>query len=172
MLAWIASLIRGVSLTGWVLGGAAAAALAYVAGSQLVLHNRQAALDAALADKAILSSQLDQVQALNADNLRVLAQMEEDHRHDLEDLGAKLARAQKAGRTLIVVQQENARDPDAGRPLGDVCPLLDRYLERVRDEGGTAAAGGGGDPGSREEAPGRPADVRGRAGGPASTMGR
>lgn len=172
MLAWAIGLLGRVSLSGWLLGGLVAAFLAYAAGSQIVLHRRQVALDAALADKAVLSGQLDQVQALNASNLRILAQMEENHQRDLADLGARLERAQKAGRTLYVVQQENARDPDASRPLGDVCPVLDRYLERVRAEGGAAAEGGGGDPRGGAQAPGRPAGLPGRAAGAAAPVGR
>lgn len=180
MIAWIARLAGGISLSGWLLGALALAAAGYVATTQVVLRNRQAALDDAVAAaqalsarNATLTSQLDQVQALNAQNVETLARIQADHARDLGDLGARLARAQKAGRTLIVVQQENARDPDASKPLADACPLLHRFLERVRSEGGaTPAAGGGGDPGGREEAPGGPADLRGRAGGAAAPVGR
>lgn len=176
MLAWIGRLVGGIGLSGWLLGGLAAALVA----QQVVLHNRQRALDDAVAAgqtlsarNATLTGQLDQLQALNAQNVETLARIQADHARDLADIEAKLARAKKVGRTLYVVQQENARDPDANRPLDDVCPLLDRFLERVRDEGGAApAAGGGGGPGGREEAPARPTDVRGRAGGAAAPVGR
>ncbi|BBK37672.1 hypothetical protein STAQ_27500 [Allostella sp. ATCC 35155] len=180
MLSRIGRLLGGIGIPGWLLGGLVLAAAGYVATTQVVLHNRQKALDAAVAAgqtlsarNATLTGQLDQLQALNARNVETLARLQADHDRDLADLDAKLARAEKAGRTLYLVQQENARDPDANRPLGDVCPLLDRFLERVRDEGGAAPApGGGGDPGGREEAPARPADVRRRAGSSAAPVDR
>lgn len=176
----IGRLLGGIGLSGWLLAGLALAAAGYVATTQVVLHNRQRALDDAVAAgqtlsarNATLTGQLDQLQALNAQNVETLARIQADHVRDLADLEAKLARAEKAGRTLYIVQQENARDPDASKPLADACPLLDRFLERVRDEGGgTPAAGGGGGQGGREEAPARPADLRGRAGGAAAPVVR
>lgn len=179
MLSWIARLVGGIGLSGWLLGALALAAAGYVATTQIVLHRRQVALDDAMAAaqtlsarNATLAGQLDQLEAVNRGNVETMARLQADHQRDLADLGAKLARAQKAGTRLTVIRMENARDPDASRPLGDVCPMLDRYLERVRTEGGAAAEGGGGDPRGGAQAPGRPADLPGRAAGPAAPVGR
>lgn len=150
MLSWIARLAAGVSLSGWLLGALALAAAGYVATTQIVLHRRQAALDDALAAaqtlagrNATLTSQLDQVQALNASNLRVLAEMQADHQRDLADLAARARQAETAARDLAQWRVDNARDQDATAALADRCAALDRLFDRLHDGTGAAAPGGG-----------------------------
>lgn len=171
MFAWIARLLGGIGLSGWLLGGAAAAAIAYIAGSQLVLHNRQRALDDAVAAaqtlaarNATLTGQLDHVERLNLENLATLAELRADEARAMADVSAQLERARKAGTALTVIRMEIARDPDASQLLADRCGPLDRLLDRLSAPGGTAAAGGDEDRASGGPASGAAAPVPGRAG--------
>lgn len=158
MLAWIGRLLGGIGLSGWLLGGLAASLVA----QQVVLHNRQRALDDAVAAgqklsarNATLTGQLDQLQALNAQNVETLARIQADHARDLADLAGQLERALKAGTALTVIRMEIARDPDASQLLADRCGPLDRFLDRLRQSGAAD-----GDQGRAGRDTGTPAPVR------------
>lgn len=174
MLAWIGRLLGGIGVSGWLLGGLALAAAGYVATTQIVLHNRQSALDDAVAAaqtlsarNATLTGQLDQLQALNAQNVETLARIQADHARDMSDLAGQLERARKAGTALTVIRMEIARDPDASQLLADRCGPLDRFLDRLPTGGGAAAAGGDENRARGGASPGAAAPVPGRAAGTA-----
>lgn len=176
MLSWIGRLLAGIGLSGWVLGGLALVVAGYVATTQVVLHNRQAALDDAVAAgqtlsarNATLTEQLDQVQAINGQNVETLARLQADHARDVSDITAQIQHACKANTALTVIRMEIARDPDASQLLADRCGPLDRFLDRLPAGGGTAAAGGDEDRTRRRPAPGAAAPVPGRTAGPAIT---
>ena len=170
-MGWLLKLFTGGAAIWWIAGVAALAVGGYVVTTQVVLANRQEALDDALAasqklaaEKATLTGQVDQLQRLNTLNLETLAQIRADHVAAVSDLESQIERARKAGTRLTVVRMENARDPDAARPLAEACPLLDRYLDRsLRDSAGAAAgadrdadrAGGGAAPRGAAAVPGR-----------------
>lgn len=131
---------------GWKLyaiGAVAVVMAGYVTASQIVLHNRQVALNEAAAlatrlaeDKAVLQRQVDQVVALNAENAAELGRLKAAHARDMADVAADLERARKASQRVIVVRQEIARDPDAQAPLASVCGPAARDLDRLRREAG------------------------------------
>lgn len=173
MFRWVAGMVAKIGGAGWLMGGLAVAAAAYVGGSQIVLHNRQKALEAATEKIGALQGTIDTLTDINDQNLDQLEALRAQRARDERDLRAALDRAEKVRRTLVVVRMENARDPDASRPLADACPILDRYFGRMRavagaDGRGADRAGSGvaarlaADlPGSARAAPARP----GRAGG-------
>jgi cell division protein FtsB len=172
MLSWIGRLLGGIGLSGWLLGGLAAALVA----QQVVLHNRQRALDDAVAAaqtlsarNATLTSQLDQVERLNLENLATLAELRANEARAMADVSAQLERARKAGTALTVIRMEIARDPDASQLLADRCGPLDRFLDRLPAGGGTAPTGGDEDRARRGAAPGAAAPVSGRTAGAAVT---
>ncbi len=147
MLQKILALATGGAVRWWLVGAVTIPVVGYVAGSQLVLHRRQQALDDSLAtsarlvkEKALLQTQLDQVVGINTENLKELALLRAGHARDMADIEAELGRARKAGGRLIVVYTEAARDPDAKSLLADACPAADRYLDRLRREAGGAGA--------------------------------
>ncbi|MGE0717604.1 MAG: hypothetical protein AB7P02_19310 [Alphaproteobacteria bacterium] len=181
MIARVLAWLGGGSIAWYVAGALALAGLGYVAASQVVLHNRQLALDRTAdlaerlaADKAILQRQVDDVTRLNTENLAELGRLRAAHARDMADIEAELGRAKKAGQKLVVVYQEAARDPDAKSLLADACPAADRYLDRLRRQaaGGAAATDRHQDRAGAGRAPGRPADVPGRAPGPATAGDR
>lgn len=168
MIAAILSWLTGRSLSTWIIGVAAIAAAGYVGATQLVLHNRQSALDDAVAagqklaaTNATLTSQLDQVTTLNAGNLRVLAELQADHQRDLADIQARSSRAEAIARDLAELKVRNAQDPDADATLADRCPALDRLFDRMFEPDAPGAAPGDRDEdrARRDQAPGRPAVV-------------
>lgn len=169
--------LTGGAVKWWLLGGIVLAVTGYVGTTQLVLHNRQKALDAAVetatklaADKQRLQDQVDDLAGINDDNLQTLDELRADHERDLGDLQAELARRKKAGMRLTVVRMENARDPDAARPLADACPMLDRFLERVRAEGGAGNPDRDADRAGGIAPAGGAAGLQGRT--PAATAGK
>lgn len=166
MLARLAAIFTGGGW--WLVAIVGAVALGYIGTTQFVLHQRQAALDAAVARNATLERDLDALADVNDANLETAKQLRADHARDLADLAARIDRAERVRRNLVVVRMENARDPDAARPLADACPILDRYFDRVRAEGGGAPDRGQGGAGG-SEAPGRAAGLQGRA--PAAAAG-
>lgn len=146
----------------WLLGALGAAVVAYVGATQLTLHNRQKALDAALERSATLAGQLDQVQGINRQNVVTLERLRADHSKAMGDVLAELERRRKAGARLTVVRQEIARDPDASLLLADRCPALDRFFDRMQPAG-AAAPDRDADRAGSGPAPGGPAVVRGGA---------
>lgn len=164
MFAWIGRLVGGIGATGWIVGGLVAAALVAFATQQIVLHNRQKALDAATEKIGKLQGTIDTLADINDQNLDQLAALRAQREQDERDLRAELAMAEKVRRTLVVVRMENAHDPDANRPLADACPLLDRYFDRLRTRTGGTARGGEDRTGS-----GGSARVAGDLPGPAGT---
>ncbi|MGE0716711.1 MAG: hypothetical protein AB7P02_14825 [Alphaproteobacteria bacterium] len=181
MIRKLLDLVTGGGATWWIVGVAGLAVAGYVAASQVVLHNRQVALDEAAdlakrlaADKAVLQRQVDDVTRLNSENLTELARLRAAHVRDMADIEAELGRAKKAGQKLVGVYQEAARDPDAKAPLATACPAADRYLDRLRREaaGGAAAPDRDEDPAGAGRAPGRPAVLPGRAPGPGAAGDR
>lgn len=166
MLAWIARLAGGISLSGWLLGALALAAAGYVATTQLVLNRRQAALDDAVAAgaqltarNAALTGQIEQLQALNASNLRALAEMQADRQRDLADIQARAQRSEAAARDLADQKVRNAQDQDATAALADRCAALDRLFDRLHDGTGAAAPDRGQGRAGGGEAPGSPAGL-------------
>ncbi len=156
-LSWVTGLLPG---WGWAILGivATAAAWIWIERGEAAEWREKAATAQALA--ATLETQLDQIQELNRRNLETLAHVRADHDRALADVAADLARARKARMQLTIVRMENARDPDASRPLADVCPVLDRYLDRLYHARSAAAAGGDRDPAGGDAPPGRAAGVR------------
>lgn len=134
MIAWLARLAGG-SATWWLAGIAGAAALAFVVTTQIVLHNRQAALEASEAAKQALAADLDEARQVNARNVETLDQLRADHARELADTRARLAQAATTAVELAKLRDRNAEDPDAAGALADRCPALDRLLDRLRETG-------------------------------------
>lgn len=132
-----------------LLAAAVLGVVVYVGWTQAALSARTAETTAAVAQAEALSRDLDTAVEVNATNAKIAEERARQNARDMADVLSRLRRTEARNAALQERTRQNARDPDARRLAADVCPALDRWLDRLRDSGAGAAPGGAN--------PGRPA---------------